>query len=368
MNILSDYWHTLQVSLFPFMEIVVEVPLTDKLKQLIAILDVICIENHVERHYQSGRGRKAYDRRSIARTFIAKAVLNVPQTKIIREMLLSENTLRTICGFKNSQSVPSESVFSRSFYSLAKSDLGDRVHQFLVKTYVGDKIVMHLCRDSTEIIAREKPVYTPKQKNFETSKRHRGRPKKSEELSCKKPSWLIKQIDQTPEEALSELSNVCSVGSKLDSKGRMHSWNGYKAHIDWMDGGIPLTVVTTSASVHDSQVAIPMARLSARKVTSLYDLMDSAYDAQAIRSVSQSLGHVAIIDVNKRNKADAVPMEPCRAERYKERSTAERGNSRLKDEFGFRFVRVRGHSKVHLHLMFGILALFADQLIRIFAG
>ena len=43
----------------------------------------------------------------------------------------------------------------------------------------------------------------------------------------------------------------------------------------------------------------------------------------------------------------------------------ERVNGRLKDEFGARQVRVRGHSKVLCHLMFGILALTVDQLLRL---
>ena len=45
------------------------------------------------------------------------------------------------------------------------------------------------------------------------------------------------------------------------------------------------------------------------------------------------------------------------ARRYRERSTVERVNGRLKDEFGGRYVRVRGPGKVWCHLMFGILAL-----------
>ena len=45
----------------------------------------------------------------------------------------------------------------------------------------------------------------------------------------------------------------------------------------------------------------------------------------------------------------------------------ERAYSRLKDEFGARFVRVRGHAKVHLHLMFGVIALFADELLKVAA-
>jgi hypothetical protein len=37
----------------------------------------------------------------------------------------------------------------------------------------------------------------------------------------------------------------------------------------------------------------------------------------------------------------------------------------LKDEFGARNVRVRGSAKVMAHLMFGVLALTADQLLRL---
>jgi transposase len=124
---------------------------------------------------------------------------------------------------------------------------------------------------------------------------------------------------------------------------------------------IPLLCVSTSASVHDSQVVIPMMKQLASYVSSLYDLMDSAYDAPAIRQVSASLGHVALIDQNPR-RGEKVPFSSAESIRYRERSNAERGNSRLKDSFGLRFVRVRGHAKVHLHTMLGVLALFADQI------
>ena len=48
----------------------------------------------------------------------------------------------------------------------------------------------------------------------------------------------------------------------------------------------------------------------------------------------------------------------------RERATVERVFARLKDEFGGRHVRVRGHGKVACHLMFGMLALTVDQLLR----
>ena len=50
--------------------------------------------------------------------------------------------------------------------------------------------------------------------------------------------------------------------------------------------------------------------------------------------------------------------------RYNERSNVERINGRLKDEFGGKMVRVRRNAKVMAHLMFGIIALTSDQLMR----
>ncbi len=52
------------------------------------------------------------------------------------------------------------------------------------------------------------------------------------------------------------------------------------------------------------------------------------------------------------------------AGRYHMRSTVERDDGHLKDEFGGRPVRARGQAKVLCHLMFGIVALTVDQLMR----
>lgn len=51
--------------------------------------------------------------------------------------------------------------------------------------------------------------------------------------------------------------------------------------------------------------------------------------------------------------------------RYRERTTAERANTRLKDEFGGNHVWVRGATKVMSHLMFGVLVLSVDQFMRL---
>lgn len=92
--------------------------------------------------------------------------------------------------------------------------------------------------------------------------------------------------------------------------------------------------------------------------------MGAAYCSNVLREHSRSLGHVPLIDHNPR-KGEKVEFTPSEAERYKERSQAERTNARLKDDYGGRHIRVRGNAKVKSHLMFGILTLTAAQLMRL---
>jgi hypothetical protein len=69
------------------------------------------------------------------------------------------------------------------------------------------------------------------------------------------------------------------VGTKRNSKGYKIRSIGYKRHIDACDGGIPISCLLPSASLHDSQVAIPLAEITNQRITRGYDLMDAAYDA-----------------------------------------------------------------------------------------
>ena len=237
----------------------------------------------------------------------------------------------------------------------------DKVHEALVKEYVGDDVVWHVSRDSTAIEAREKPAKkvnaaAPKEK------RKRGRPRKGEVRPAPEKTRLEKQLEWSLEECLRDLPRACDVGTKKDSKGHKTSWIGYKFNADVADGGIPLSGITTSASMHDSQAAIPLAKMTAQRVESFYDLMDAAYDAQEIRRTSLEMGHVPIIDRNARGGKE-IPMEPDRARRYNNRTTAERFNSDLKDNHGGLMVRVRGNKKVHAHLMFGVLVIFAKAVV-----
>ena len=377
MNKLSQIWQNIQLCLFPFLREVLD-PLTEKQEKLVSILEVSRIEEFVRGPLRGFRGCPEHDRRNVARAFVAKAVYDLPTTRILIDQLKSSPNLRRICGFEKALDVPSESTFSRAFAQFSKCELPQLVHSAMIEEYLKPRIVGHISRDSTAIEAREKPLKKPVKKEKKKNGRRRGRPKKGEEQY--KP---VKRIEhqaagQGLEDMLNDLPQACDRGCKKNSKGYKETWNGYKLHIDSADGGIPISCVLTSASVHDSQVAIPLACMTSGRVDNLYDLMDAAYDCQEIHEHSRALGHVALIDVNTRRdkeRKSELKNESKRQRllnikypkdvRYKERSGVERVNGRMKDEFGARHVRVRGPVKVMAHLMFGILALTADQLLRL---
>lgn len=377
MTNLSQWWGRIQGYLFSWLEEELG-PLTEKQQQLITVLEIVRIEEHVPSYFRFFRGRPPKNRSAIARAFVAKAVYNMSTTRALLDRLESDIVFRRICGWESRHTIPNESTFSRAFHEFARSKLPQQVHHVLINKIYEKKLVGHISRDSTAIIGREKPKKKNAKDSKKNTKRKRGRPKKGEENLKKELTRIKRQKNMTLDEMLTDLPRGCDVGTKKNSKGYKESWIGYKLHIDSADGSIPISCILTSASTHDSQVAIPLATLSAQKVISLYDLMDAAYDIKEIKEYSRFLHHVPIIDANpRRNKelkselaAEAkrqklLNWKPPEKIRYNERSTVERVNGRLKDEFGGRSVQVQGHAKVMCHLMFGVLALTVDQLIRL---
>ena len=303
-------------------------------------------------------------------------MFDVPTTRGLIERLEVDGRLCRLCGWSGAGRLPSEATFSRAFSEFAESGLASRLHETLIARTMDGHLVEHISRDATAIEAREKAAPKPKAAKPKRG-RKRGRPRKGEE-QAKEPSRLERQLTMSLPQMLADLPRACDVGTKRNAKGHTTSWIGYKLHVDTADGGIPISCIMTSASTHDSQVAIPLGTLTAGRVENLYDLMDAAYDSIEIRAHCILLGHKPIIDVNPRRSVEmqeALKQEKKarrtlglvfpEERRYVVRSGSERINGRLKDEFGGRHVRVRGYDKVLAHLMFGMTVLTASQLMRL---
>ena len=381
---LSQYWDKIQSSLFPWLEEELD-PLTKKQQQLVYILELARIEEFLP-DYFGCVGRPQKTRAAIARSYVAKMVYNMDTTILLIERLKTDKNLRRICGWECVTQIPSESTFSRAFDEFAQTKLPQEAHNALIEEALADEVILHVSRDSTAIETREKPQAKKENQKSDEEKdltidksKKRGRPHKGEKRPAPEPSRIEKQKTMSLNEMLQDLPTACDKGAKKDSKGNTMYWTGFKLHLDTIDGGIPVSAIVTSASVHDSQVAIPLIRMTAESIVSCYDLMDAAYDVPAIAEYSQSVGHVPLIDKNPRrdqqlkNEMEAenlarktLNLKMPEDLRYNERTTAERANSRMKDDFGACKVRVRGHSKVACHLCFGVLVLAADQLMKLF--
>lgn len=361
---LAQCFAYVQGTLFPQLAATLEEPLTAQHQELIWMLTALRVEEVVDGPYRwHRRGVVPHDRRKLARAFLVKAWLGLAQTKDLRDRLRVDRPLRTLCGWQAGEGLPSLSTFSRAFAALAQARLLDRLHALRVQEYLADGVTLHVCRDSTAIAARE--AQPPKVPAPPTPRppRPRGRPKGGGIPRPPQPERrLVRQLTQSVAEAIAELPTHCGMGAKRHSCGLVTAWRGYKFHVDVTDEGIPVSALTTSASVNDNQVAIPLMQLTSSRLRYCYDLMDCGYQGPEIRQMAAQLGHVAIVAPRGNRHGVTVPLDPDRQRHYRARTAVERFYSQFKDGGETRLVWVRGQAKVHATLMCALLVVFAKLL------
>ncbi len=391
-QVVTQFAHMLQEELFPLLQSSVG-PLNGQMQLLASVISLAPLERMLGAR-RAATGRPAKDRAALATAFLAKAILNLPTTRGLICRLRVDEALRRFCGWSSIQALPHESKFSRAFAEFADTELPQQLHEAVIATTQNQRLIGHIARDATAIPARERFPETKQQKKQkkQKQKKQKNKAKQRAVKQCQRTGSkgafakakvapcgmrIQRQRHQKLAGMLSELPRQCDIGAKKNSHGNLQYWRGYKLHLDVADGQVPISAVLTSASVHDSQVAIPLMTLTSQRVVHLYELMDSAYDADAIHAHSRQLNHVPIIAPHGRRgttRPSQLPkvfpdrptpqLSPAQQDRYKERTMSERVNARLKDEFGASHLRVRGAAKVMAHLMFGVLALTVDQWMR----
>ena len=378
---LSKMWIkvlNLENSLFPELgESLMIEEFSTKESKLIRVLDFAEIEKYI---VNTSSTNTAKNRQQIARAFIAKSVYNFQTTRDLINRLYVDRTLRILCGWRYTNSIPSESTFSRAFDEISELNIAQKAHEQFVKEYLNEKTFFYNATDATKIPLREKPIKVEKEK---PKPKKRGRPKKGETRERIKPTILKQQKEmQTVQEKLSLISTECGVGVKQNSKGNKETWIGGSLHISVVDGDIPITAFYSGANVHDSSVALPLMQETSKKVNYFYDLQDAGYDADIIREFSTQLGHRPIIDINPKNskvlkaKIELMKHESkifkylnqhldCDEKHYNQRSMVERVNKLLKDDFGCDKIYYQGATKVASVLAFGILSICIDQSLKL---
>jgi hypothetical protein len=382
-QLVTQFAHMLQQDLFPILQSV-SGPLSGQMQLLASVICLAPVSRLLSAR-RASTGRPAKDRSALATAFMAKAILNLPTTRDLISRLRVDESLRQFCGWRTVQALPHESKFSRAFAEFAESELPQQLHEAVIAATQQQRLIGHIARDSTAIPARERYTQQTRQNKAaekeKAARRRRNKVRFAKAKATERGTRIQRQRHQKLSRMLSDLPRQCDMGAKTNSQGNEEYWCGYKLHLDVADGQVPVSAVLTSASVHDSQVAIPLMTQTSQRVTHLYELMDSAYDADAIHQHSRQLNHVPIIAPHPRRGTKkpsqlpkVFPDKPtpqltwAQQDRYKTRTMVERVNARLKDEFGASHLRVRGGAKVMAHLMFGVLALTVDQWLRMSAS
>src|SRR5712691_7848626 len=247
---------TVQRTLLPHLEDCLASPLTEQEKRLVKILALVHRENYVPKSSsRQWRGRPSKEREAIARSFVAKAVWGDPHTRSVLHAWRTTATLRALCGFATRREVPAASTFSRAFAEFAARGLATTVQDALVQEHLSTALSGHGSRDATAIQGREKPVT-------------KGRPAKGAQREPTEPPRLDVQRRQSAQDAIALLPTACDRGVKKNAQGYTETWNGLKLPVDVHDLGLPLRAILTSASVQESQVALPLMQLTSGTMTS----------------------------------------------------------------------------------------------------
>ena len=357
MNI-ARYWSDFQAGLFPECLKPLEVK-TEQHRKAILILDIIRVDDFFNDEPQQSRGRPKKERYKFARAFIIQKILSIPTVVMLLERLMVDIFLRRLCGWERNR-IPCAATFSNVFKEFAESGLAEKVNDKMMLEHIGDSLIMHVSRDSTDVVVHEsckKEESAPKKETEKTRKR--GRPKKGDEKP-KAIKTVEKQCTQTLDEIVKELPQKCNYGKKK-KHGTSYTWKGYKLHSDVSDEGFILSAILTSASVHDSQVAIPLEKMTFSKVNHCYSLMDKGYDCVTIRGFISSLGQAPY---KTRRNGIKPELEPIHEERLKNRSVVERSYSLLKDKYHLDKIKYKGISKVSSYAFFSILVCNAEHILR----
>ena len=135
-------------------------------------------------------GRPPYDNMAFFRAFYAQSYFAIPSVTLLIKTLKSDPNLRQLCGFRK---VPGNASFSRRLTAFSGLNILTQTLDDMVQKAYKDLPIIHVCRDSSAIAAREK-VNKKAAGKAEKPAKKRGRPTKGSRKPEKEPPELRKQF------------------------------------------------------------------------------------------------------------------------------------------------------------------------------
>jgi transposase len=258
-------------------------------------------------------------------SLVARITERIPFIKDLVKRLKNDMIFRLDCGFLVSDTVPSESAYSRMITIISESNVLEDVQESLLHQAISEGFITDdtVAIDATHFEARDQAP--PKEEKPKSVPKKRGRKSKAE-----KGQWLKEQAELEANLSLFEKRieaqlNVPLVelrfkipqepewGVKKNSEGKNVFWYGYKAHLAvGTTSQYILQSLFSSGNINDGKVAIPLLKGIQERVgpsTLRYETMDAGYDFEPIYTQIHRMGHQAVIAYNKRNEPELVGFD-----------------------------------------------------------
>jgi transposase len=286
--------------------------------------------------------------RAMVYSLFIRLVERMPFVKDVVHRLRTSEEFRYHCRFTGSDTIPSESAYSRLFADLKGLPVFQELHdKLIVQAYEeefidGSKVAV----DATHVEARDassparsrkskqsaapslvqmklatqSPVDSTPQPEPEPAKpKKRGRKSKEE-----REQWLQEQadieaaknafeknlngmLDHSLEEIEAHTPQHPSWGTKKNTENKKIFWYGYKGHLAVdCESQYILVALFSSAHVNDGKMSIPLLKALAHRHPYLnieHILADAGYDFDAVYEQIQQIGAKPLIDYNPRNEA-----------------------------------------------------------------
>lgn len=312
-----------QQSLFSIEELY-ELEPTQKYEEIMAAIDLDAIFHEIKKKSRLGAPAELNYGAMIVSIF-ARYIERIPTIKDLIKRLNNDLSFKLDCGFKVSDSVLSESSYSRILTKLSETDILEKVQETIVLNAISEGFIQDdtVAIDATHFEARDKAP--AKQEKPKAEPKKRGRKKKEE-----REQWLAEQAEQEANLPLyekkieahldeplarlrAEVPQDPKWGVKKNSEGQNVFWFGYKGHLAvGTSSQYILQSLFSSGSLNDGKAAIPLLkgieeRLSLHNL--MYHTMDAGYDFEAIYEQVHRMGQRSIIAYNKRNEPEPIGFD-----------------------------------------------------------
>lgn len=254
-------------------------------------------------------------------SFFIRYVERIPTIADLVKRLKRDLSFKLDCGFKVSDSIPSEASYSRLLTKLSESNILERVQQTVIETAICEGFIADetIAIDATHFEARDQAP--PKEADTKKTPKKRGRKKKEE-----REQWLADkaqeeanlslyekkieaQLDAPLHKLRSEIPQAPKWGIKKNSEGKNVFWFGYKGHLAvGATSQYILQSILSSGNLNDGKAAIPLLKgLAQFQLSTIqHHSMDAGYDFEPIYEQIHRMGHQSNIAYNKRNEREMI--------------------------------------------------------------